>query len=464
MSAGNYYRIITILFFALVLPIFINLIFNHPTFDDFYYSEKVRHFGFFEAQLKWYKYWTGKFFSTLVLSLNPLLFRSMVGYDLMLLVINMMTPVLIFKFLSEFVGDSLSTIQRVFVSSAVYFLFLFTMPSLSQGFYWLTGSVVYHLPILLIIVFSIQYRSVTVSNNTGRNKIFIACGFLTLIAITGCSEIAMVLIYTMFLSFLFLKLKAVGKLQYFDFIFLLALIIGSSAVMLAPGNELRSDSFPLRHDILHSVISTGSELIKISFNWIFLTPLIPVTVLVVPILYNSQKQSERLPAFMKLNPVYFVLSLLFVVSLCLFAAIWSTGLMPFKRTLNPVSIVFSASFIFISYVIYSKMNFDKARLNDTLMKFSYIPVFVILLYVGLMKNNVRSSFADLLTGTTSVYDRNMKLRYDKIKQSQLEIIEVTGITNIPRTFYFTDITEDKDFELNKWYAQYFKKKAIVLKK
>jgi hypothetical protein len=58
----------------------------------------------------------------------------------------------------------------------------------------------------------------------------------------------------------------------------------------------------------------------------------------------------------------------------------------------------------------------------------------------------------------------MKQRYDYIRQNNSELIEVNEIKNIPRTFYFTDIAADKDFDLNIWYAQYFGKKGIVLKK
>ncbi len=464
MSVRKYSIIFSAIFIVLILPLFINLIFSHPTFDDFYYSEKTRHFGFFEAQLKWYKYWTGKFFSTLILSVNPLLFRSMPGYDLMLFAINLLTPVLLYKILKDFLGNSLSAIQRSTVSLAIYFVFLYSMPSVSQGFYWMTGSVVYHLPVLLIMLFTIIYGRLSITKSPWKRSMTIAAASLTLVAITGCSEIAMVLICSLFVSFLLLKYKAQGRVHSYDLIFIAALVIGSSIVLLAPGNELRGNSFPLRHDMMNSLISTAKELAKILLTWIFLTPLLPVTLLLIPILQKSSKQTENLSIFMRLNPLYYALCLLFVVSTCLFATIWSTGLMPFKRTLNPVSFVFVVGFIFIFHLIFARTDLDKDRISRSILKYAYVPLFAILIYVGFVKNNIRSSFADLLTGTAFSFDVIMKDRYEFIKQSNSELIEVSQIVDVPRTFYFTDITDDKDFELNKWYAQYFRKKAIILKK
>lgn len=111
-----------------------------------------------------------------------------------------------------------------------------------------------------------------------------------------------------------------------------------------------------------------------------------------------------------------------------------------------------------------QIRFKQKLIPDKFIKLSFIPVITILILLGFTKNNVRSSFADLITGTAYQYDIQMKQRYDYIRKNDSELIEVNDIKNIPRTFYFTDITTDKNFDLNIWYAQYFGKKSIALKK
>ncbi|MGB3017121.1 MAG: DUF6056 family protein [Ignavibacteria bacterium] len=449
---------------VLILPFFINLIFNHPTFDDFYYSEKARHFGYFDAQMKWYKYWTGKFFSTAVLSISPLYFRSFVGYDILVFLVNVMTPIAIYKLLSQITGAILTTSEKSLLTVSVYFVFLCSMPALAQGFYWLTGIFVYLVPILLTMLFFICYSKLSAAVGKSKRFTLIFIATIILVAITGSSEIAMVFIASLFVSFLLLKFKMKGKIDLYDIVFCSAIILGSYIIISAPGNDLRSETFPMKNDFLHSVILSATELAKNTLLWMFKTPLIPVTFLLMPIMSRLIRRFSNVPQFLKLHPLYYVITFLFVMSACTFAPVWSTGLVPFKRTQNVVSFFFVAGFMFLTFVFYFRSASSKKLIPDKFIKLSFIPVITILILLGFTKNNVRSSFADLITGTAYQYDIQMKQRYDYIRKNDSELIEVNDIKNIPRTFYFTDITTDKNFDLNIWYAQYFGKKSIALKK
>ena len=464
MSDKKYNLAIFTFLTLLILPFFINLIFNHPTFDDFYYSEKARHFGYFDAQMRWYKYWTGKFFSTAVLSLNPLYFRSFMGYDILVFLVNVMTPILIYKLLSQITGTILTTSEKILITVSVYFLYLCSMPALAQGFYWLTGIFVYLVPILLTMSFFICYSKLSSATGKSNRFILIFIAFIILVAITGSSEIAMIFIASLFVSFLLLKFKMKGKIDSYDFVFCAAIIAGSYIIISAPGNDLRSGTFPMKNDFVHSVIVSATELSKNIFQWMFTTPLIPIVLLLLPIMSRLIGRLNNVPAFLRLHPFYYVLAFLFVMSACTFAPVWSTGLVPFKRTQNVVSYFFVAGFMFLTFVFYFRSGISRKLISDKFIKLAIIPVITMLILLGLTKNNVRSSFADLITGTAYQYDIQMKQRYDDIRQNNSELIEVDKIKNIPRTFYFTDITTDKDFDLNIWYAQYFGKKGIVLKK
>lgn len=459
------YNIALIAFLSiLILPFFINLIFNHPTFDDFYFSEKTRHFGYLDAQMRWYKYWSGRFFSTAMLSINPLFFRSMIGYDILLFLVNIMTPILIYKLLSLLTGTNLITSEKILIAISIYFMYLCSMPALAQGFYWLTGSFVYLVPLLLAMLFFMCYFKLSEAKDKSCRFALICLASLILIAITGSSEIAMVFIFSMYLSFVFLKYRINGKIHYYDIVFFAAIVIGSYIIISAPGNELRSGSFSIKNDLVHSVILSATELLRNIMQWMFLTPLIPLTIMLMPIMSRLIGRLKIVPSFLRLHPFYYVSIFLLVMSACTFAPVWSTGLAPFKRTLNVVSFFFVAGFMFLTFVFYFRSGLSKKHIPEKIIRLAFIPVITILFILGFSKNNVRSSFADLITGTAYQYDIQMKQRYDYIRQNNSELIEVNEIKNIPRTFYFTDITSDKDFDLNIWYAQYFGKKGIVLKK
>lgn len=75
-------RIIFVLLTALISPFIINCFFAYPQTDDFMYSHIARDMGFLKSQYHWYTTWTGRFMSTALLSVNPLVYNSLVGYKL----------------------------------------------------------------------------------------------------------------------------------------------------------------------------------------------------------------------------------------------------------------------------------------------------------------------------------------------------------------------------------------------
>lgn len=53
---------------AIPIPFVLLSFFNHPSRDDFCYANKVLEQGFWNSQINWYNNWTGRYFSTGILS------------------------------------------------------------------------------------------------------------------------------------------------------------------------------------------------------------------------------------------------------------------------------------------------------------------------------------------------------------------------------------------------------------
>ncbi|MCY7362063.1 MAG: hypothetical protein LH629_08370, partial [Ignavibacteria bacterium] len=59
----------------MILPFFLLVFYTNPGTDDFNASENVVINGFVKSQYTLYQYWSGRFFSNITTSLNPLILR-----------------------------------------------------------------------------------------------------------------------------------------------------------------------------------------------------------------------------------------------------------------------------------------------------------------------------------------------------------------------------------------------------
>ena len=155
----------------MISPFLILFLFNHPTPEDFSWSETTRSYGYLEAQKFFYNIWSGRFFSYSLLSINPLLFKSIVGYKVFLLLFFLLFIYVTFVFISNLTKDVLLHRERLLITLSIIFLYLYAVPSVSEGLYWLTAVMIYHLGIMMLMLFIIFYkklenRKITFLRNT----------------------------------------------------------------------------------------------------------------------------------------------------------------------------------------------------------------------------------------------------------------------------------------------------------
>ena len=457
-----------IIFLSLmVLPFIILCFYNQPTPEDFVFGLETKKLGFLKAQEFFYNNWSGRFFSYAVLSLNAMLFVFISGYKITTLLLMLVFFSTVYFFVSEFIKEKLNHKEIFLFSLSVIFLYLYKAPSVSEGFYWVTASVIYHLGFILICTFLIFYHKLTKHNaqRTTHNALSIVICSLSVIGISGSSEITGVL-FLMILSIIlihnFYKERKISKeLVLFGVIF----VISFSIAILSSGNNLRaSASFPNDHNFYYSVLNSFTLVFKKLLQWIFLSPLLPITIILIP-LFNkiSDSNTESGSRLFRIKPIYSLLLIPVFLFVQNFIVTWNTGTLHYGRTLNISYLTFLILWFYNVIVVlnffklkYKKENF---RIPVILNLSSYILI-ILFLYLS---NNIKIAYSEVISGEAKRYNQEMNDRYEKIRNSNDENIKIDKIENVPQVFFLYDISEDPNNIYNIWYKEFFGKESIVLK-
>ncbi|MCB0726649.1 MAG: hypothetical protein KDD00_04250 [Ignavibacteriae bacterium] len=449
----------------MIIPFFVLFIFNHPSADDWGMAENTVIKGFADTQIHYYKNWTGKYFSNAVMSYNPLYFNSITGYKIVTFLLMVLFCVTLYSLFSRLTSAIISKKEKILFTLSFIFLYLYAMPSLSQSFYWLTASVVYQAGIILIMLFGIIYSKITDPEDVSSKKLLTFTGAVIIASIAGCSEMSMVsgvlMMSVLILYEIITKKKLNGRL----ILFAVVCAAGSFILITAPGNKVRGSLYPDSHKLIPSLITTAKTFSDYLISWILVSPLLFVTVLLIPVfvkIINTKRSGLKGPAF---DPKFVGITSLVILFVLFFTPVWSLGRSPFSRTVNIIYFMFLAAWFYNVFVlcvyIYDRKESFRIKF-EKVPGYVYIISLIIICLFLLKKNNVKNVYADLLLGNASKYNIELNERYEMIKKSSSDSLVVTEVEMQPRTIFFTDITSDPELEFNKMYAHYFNKKSIAV--
>ncbi len=371
---------------------------------------------------------------------------------------------ILYALISHLTKNAIGLKEKILLTLSVIFLYLYSMPSLSQSFYWLTASVVYQLGLMMIMLFLLLYSKITDPLDSSSEKMLTFISVLLLIAIAGCSEMSMVTGVLMISLIVLSKLITERKISVRLVLYTVTTALSSYVLLSAPGNNVRGSQYPDSHKLIPTVITTFSTMADYFVSWLFLSPLLFITLLTLPILFKLIKNSEKKPVNIFVNPVFTVAAFLGVLIVLFFTPVWSLGRTPFNRTVNIIYFVFLIGWFYnvtvLIYQLSKKYDFNISRVPD----FVYAAAIVVVVLFLFKKNNVKNAYADILLGGASGYNKELNLRYDMIEKSSSDSLTVAPLAYTPRTIFFTDITADPELEFNRMYAHYFNKKFISVLK
>lgn len=436
-----------------ILPFLIISFFNNPSADDFCFNANNQDFGYLGANLYSYNNYNGRFFSAAILNLNSLVSGSFIIYKL--------TPIILFSslflsiyYLSSLLFYNFKRRDLIILSLLCLVVYLIQMPSVSQGFYWLAGSITYQLPNILTVIFFCLLIKLFKANK----RKYIALLTLSSIFIIGSNETSMILIDFLISSVFIYRWVQDKKINKSILLILLFAILFSMVVIISPGNSARSSYFSNNHQFFDSIINSFLAYKKYIIHWL------PLIILIILIFYNyfAKKISNNTSKIFIVNPIIVFIIVFSIPLIGFFPGYWGLGSRPPLRTINTIYFFFLIGIIYFSFVLFFNLN----KHNNYFINFSEWVKYLlfILVFIRLTEtNNIKVAYSDLITGKAYQYDLELKRRYQLIGDSKIDTVFVPKLRYIPATIYFDDITNDTKDWRNQCHDSYYKSKTILLR-
>jgi len=445
---------LTFFIFLSILPFFLLSAFVNPLYDDYSYTNNVLRVGFYDSQINLYHQWAGRYFSNILLSLNPIVWGNFTLYKIVPIFIILLTFASILCLIQALLKNSLEMKSKLFGAGLMTALFLNGMPDTLDGIYWIPGSLSYQFAnILTLLLLALLMKAF---ENPGNPRVWlIIISYFLIVAIVGSSETSMV-----FLLFIIGSLTGVNFHQKspnrWIWCGLLGLtILCSFLVISSPGNEVRSSAFANRHQFVYSIGMALIQGVRFIATWITHPGFILASIFTVPIARRLIQKNELQKRFFFLHPLISTALLLGLVFCGLFPPYWATGILGQHRSVNVAYFFFLIGWFLIIFnwvAYFSRPGFE---VEFRLPKFVYVVGLPLLMLSLLATNNSREAVIDLVSGKASTYDQEMRQRNFQLAQcaqlpeSVCKTIEIqTFPTLISRKSYFNPIS--LRYEQNYW--------------
>ena len=453
----------------LLVPWFYIAFFAHPIADDYCYANLSRQNDFLQEYCHQYFSWNGRYSSNFFVLLNPVL-QSVLCYQLAAAFLLLLTVFGYFIFVKTVLNSSTYSMFGWHISLCLLALFLFQMPSPSEGFYWYTGAVTYQAANALSLFYFallIQYARKRFFMNKWLH-LFLAG--LLLAFIIGFNETVLLIVGGLHccLAFGVFRKSDLRKELGFAIAFLLVVfIISAGFVVTAPGNALRASNYPGNHDVVHSLAMGAFQTIRFTLDWVSNLPFLVLSVLSFPIV-SELRNKDALLARLTSCPVSMSTGLLVLIVFAgVFPAYWHTRILGQYRTVNAAYFFFLLAWFFnlACWAAY----LEKKEIRNPFMigkKARIIGLLLVLLAMAGTKNGYYLT-TDLLYKKVNAFDLEMRTRNSLMlaaAQKNISVIELSPLKSKPYTLFVHDLNTDSFNWINTSYASFFGRKTAVLKK
>jgi len=345
--------------------------------------------------------------------------------------------------------------EKISMGGFFLFLYVYQMPDVYQGFYWIPGLLTYQMSqifVLFLFLFLFKYSQ-------NKNSIYLLVTSFFLFAAIGSNEItavSLVFIISFMALYNYFILHKCNKPLFY--ILLLAICFVSIAI-LAPGNAARSEQIEVKHQLFYSLFRSLQLSISLLFRWM---PIITICSLFF-LKKIIQIIEERISAKYIIHPFLSFFILFMLVFLSVFACFWSTNILPPNRTLNTIYFFFIITFIYFifsvihHYLILKKLDFGYSKSFKT-------GIGLIIVLCLFSSNNITLAYYELVFGKAYKYNKEMTARFELLENSKELKIVLPTLINKPQTMYSSEmgITNDENNWKNAAISKYFRKKSITV--
>lgn len=442
------------------MPIVCLAFFNVPSAaDDFCFALNTIKFGFWQGQKYYYDGWTGRYFSTMLMHANPLVWGWMTWYNIFPILVLVFLGHSLWLLLGALLGEALSTRTKLLCVAGFLFLYLFALPSIVENFYWLPGVVGYPVPVILMnYLFAELIARRTASGTKALTLRFLWVSFL-IFAIVGSNETPLLGLLVLLPATVVLRLLYRLPLGAYWWGLLVVLGVSVYLDLAAPGNALRMSYNPVSGLLIPSVLSSLQETFVHSVDWLLHTPLLFFTAFFVAM--SGKWLDKRLPhRLFEVHPAFSLLIWLGVVAVGIFPGYYGVGIAPPPRTINVVYWFFLLGWFYNLLAIMHRWQWRAQAVPF----YAKVVMGVMVLYSLTQNPNVRMLYGDLLKGRAAQYHNAMQARYQQIEQGRtLQIVEVDSLSVRPKSLFTEDISSNPKFLWNTCQAEYWGIKAMKLR-
>jgi hypothetical protein len=424
--------------FIIIFPFAIISFFNHPALDDWWYAEVYKQYGFAGAQHYWYTHYTARFFSNVLMTLEPLSFGWVEGHKIMPIVFIALLLSVFFYVSKVFFKNHASS--KAILPLCFTATYLLIQRDYFEAIYWLSANVVYQYTMLYFMLhLTLVYEIYFLKQSTSIKK---TVAIMLAIAIVGSNETLGGLILAEAIVLLYYSHKK-SRLKTFSILLTTAVILSWIIMFMARGNWDKIKvatgehlyTFDLFLAVKHSLISAGYYSLFLMGQMFFWC----LVVLSIPVFNYLFKSSFKLVKSFHLaiaSAVCFLLA--FTIY---FISIYPTGiLIPPLRVTN-VAMVFLFSGIVLGLTFLTEKFTTLESGIRHLNKYRYLLMTACILTAIIGRTQYRQLLNDLLSGKASSYNKAMYSRYNAIKNhSDTTTLLVPKIIDVPRSIVATDIS------------------------
>src|ERR1700739_2396935 len=378
-----------------LLPFFILSFYSHPCSDDYSETVCIWQNGVLGFQKYWYFNWSGRYFDTLLISLNPLVFNAKWMYKLNAILLLFLFVISTYWFCKALLKSSTKEIKIVLTALFV-FAYMFLLPDVGQGIFWQSGAYTcFSAEILTLFLTGCMVRYYQSVNA----KWYFAASCLLLVAIIGLYELNM--IYSDIFLLLVLVVSMIRKRELkFPASLMIIGILCTLFEITAPGNSKRGADFPNAHHFLFSIKESFLYGNALLLHW--LPFMLLVSLLLVGFLMKRISWNTTLDNIFSVPPLLCLTACLFIPFIGLIGCYWAQGVRPVARTVNVIYFYFIIGMMYFSFS--SLKYIMKKYPGFSIPVFIKIPLVLVFLFIFRI-NNISLAYRDIVLGGASAYNK-----------------------------------------------------------
>jgi len=350
-------------------------------------------------------------------------------------------------------------------------MYLGYMRSIAEGLFWISGALQYQVAAMVTILFLLfLIRRQTDAEISSRTRaLYRGIALVFLVCAIGSNEIIMALLMLFTATLFFWDWYRNKRIHFFYLLVVGTATLASLAVILAPGNVVRlnyyADIYSVsRLNLFLVILQSGIRAILDGSYWIFGTPLLATTIILLPVCVAISKYYKNYRSIL-LNPIFVCSMLGGVLLLGNGVAVWSLGYSPPFRAKNMLHLFCLLLWFYMFVVcIHSSKKIESVAERILSRQSIYIGSIIIFIATTLISSNITLAWKDLLSGTAMQYDSELQQRYAYIRDKKDDpIVEVPPLSAYPSSIFNSDLTKNENEWLNEQQAEYFGVKALRLK-